>query len=368
MTMLATMLDFLVPQITLFHTMRNNAPRQADIEAALVAPARRCVPKSWEVLYESGDTREVGGRFTVVASDGSRAEFVVEAKRVIEARNVELAVRQARQGGENVLLYANYLSPRTRERIAELGANYADATGNLRIVAERPALFVQAVGADRDPSPTERKLASLKGPAAGRVVRALCDFRPPYGVRELAARCATPQSTVARVLELLDREALVERNPRGPITATDVPGIVRRWVADYSLISSNTATNWLAPRGLPALVERLRGTSRRYAVTASLAAARMASVAPPRLAVVYVERADQAAKEFELHETESGANVLLVEPFAEVVFERTLLRNGLNLASPSQVAADLLTSPGRGPAEAEALLTWMQKHEEDWRA
>ena len=33
----------------------------------------------------------------------------------------------------------------------------------------------------------------------------------------------------------------------------------------------------------------------------------------------------------------------------------------------SQAAADLLGSPGRGPAEGEALIDWMKEHEEVWR-
>jgi hypothetical protein len=47
---------------------------------------------------------------------------------------------------------------------------------------------------------------------------------------------------------------------------------------------------------------------------------------------------------------------IVAEPFDRVVFERTSTRDGLVYAAPSQLAADLLTSPGRGPAEAEALL------------
>jgi len=33
-------------------------------------------------------------------------------------------------------------------------------------------------------------------------------------------------------------------------------------------------------------------------------------------------------------------------------------------AAPSQVAVDLLTNPGRGPAEGEELIDWMRSHEE----
>ncbi|MCG2807376.1 MAG: hypothetical protein L6413_03805, partial [Coriobacteriia bacterium] len=59
--------------------------------------------------------------------------------------------------------------------------------------------------------------------------------------------------------------------------------------------------------------------------------------------------------------------VLLVEPFDAVVFERTVLDEGLRYVAPSQIAADLLTSSGRGPEEAEALIEWMISHEEVWR-
>jgi hypothetical protein len=82
---------------------------------------------------------------------------------------------------------------------------------------------------------------------------------------------------------------------------------------------------------------------------------------------VYVEDIAAAAHGLDLRRAEAGANVLLIEPFDPVVFDRTLVRDELTLANPSQVAADLLTSPGRGPAEAEALLEWMAEHEHEWR-
>jgi hypothetical protein len=48
-------------------------------------------------------------------------------------------------------------------------------------------------------------------------------------------------------------------------------------------------------------------------------------------------------------------------------FEGAAQRDGIWYAAPSQVAADLLTSPGRGPAEAEELINWMRLNEEAWR-
>jgi hypothetical protein len=68
-----------------------------------------------------------------------------------------------------------------------------------------------------------------------------------------------------------------------------------------------------------------------------------------------------------LRPADTGANMVLVETDDESVFEGTTERDGLRYAAPSVVAADLLTSPGRGPQEGEELIAWMSSNEERWR-
>ena len=46
---------------------------------------------------------------------------------------------------------------------------------------------------------------------------------------------------------------------------------------------------------------------------------------------------------------------------------RTSRRNAITVVAPSQIVVDLMTSPGRGPNEAEALIEWMGEHEDTWR-
>lgn len=48
--------------------------------------------------------------------------------------------------------------------------------------------------------------------------------------------------------------------------------------------------------------------------------------------------------------------------------ERTSVKKGITIAALSQIAVDLMTSPGRGPNEAEALMQWMLENEDAWRA
>ena len=51
----------------------------------------------------------------------------------------------------------------------------------------------------------------------------------------------------------------------------------------------------------------------------------------------------------------------------DVAFERTWDQAGITYAALPQVAVDLMTSPGRGPAEAAALIEWMEENEDAWR-
>ena len=70
--------------------------------------------------------------------------------------------------------------------------------------------------------------------------------------------------------------------------------------------------------------------------------------------------------DLELRSVEAGANVLFIEPIDVGVFTGVVKKDGLSYVALSQAAADLLTSPGRGLAEAKELITWMGAHEEAW--
>lgn len=136
--------------------------------------------------------------------------------------------------------------------------------------------------------------------------------------------------------------------------------------------TSNQLSSFLEPRGLNALVEKLGRWRGRYAVTGSMAGPRIAA---SRLAAVYIDDASQVADGLALTPADAGANVWLLEPFDDVVFDRTQAPgfaagnnqdSPLVCAAPSQVT-DLMTSPGRGPQEAEALIDKMRKNEDAWR-
>lgn len=361
--------------------------READVLRRGLDLLRDRVPPNWEITIEEETRAPRGPRPDAIVRlrgpDGNSVALVVEAKRVLEARDAGWVRDQLDRAIEAMwaeqsagppaelvpMVVARYLAPRTRERLSELGVSYADATGNLEVAIEKPALFVRDVGANRDPwRGPGRPRGSFRGPVPARVVRALVDFAPPMTVRELTDRAGTSTGATYRMVELLQREAYIERKPRGPITRVDWRRMLERWSEDYGFATSNPTGSFLEPRGLPELLERLRAEADlRYAVTGSIAAGYFARYAPSRLAMLYVDDLDRAADALDLRQVESGSNVLVAAPVDDFVYERTSVRDGLQIAAPSQVAVDLLTSPGRGPSEAVALLDWMQENEGAWR-
>ncbi len=308
----------------------------------------------------------------VRAPDGSVGLLSIEAKNRLEPKGVpDVAARgrelAARAKPATLVAASAYLGPSTRERLRSFGLGFIDLTGNVLVSMSRPGLFIEAAGATRSPDRESRPARSLRGTKTGRIVRALVDRRSPPGVRELASMTGTDAGYVSRVLAFLDSEALVTRGKRGRIETVAWPRLLRRWAAESPLDSRGTIRRYLEPRGLPPFLDDLRRTQGPYAVSGGLAAARLAPIAPPRLALVWARPGSVDPAALGLRPADSGANVFVVEPEDDAVFEGVTESNGLRFAAASQVAADLLTSPGRGPAEGDALLAWMERNEDAWR-
>ncbi len=352
---------------------------EEDVLKAAVDALRKRLPDSWsiETLEEAGERdAAVDAVLRLAGGDGSNVVVVVQAKRLLNTRDVPFALDGVAQAASRwttapvvPLLAARYLPPSTRERIAELGGGYADATGNVLLRTERPALFLRDRGADRDPwRGPGRPRGSLQGPPAARVVRALVDFTPPYTVPQLVERAGTSTGATYRVVEFLEQEELLERQRYGPIKAVRWRQLIERWSDDYGFAKSNTVQTFLEPRGLLALRERLaRASDLEYVLTGSLAAERFVAYATARLATIYVRDLAEASDQLGLRPVESGANVALATSRYDAMFERTETVDGVKVASASQVAVDLLTGPGRNPSEATALLEWMERDESIWR-
>lgn len=357
----------------------NTTIRENDLFDAAVAWLRDRIPSTWSVETSDEPESTAGARrrldaTIVIKSPGVYATLAVEAKRSLGPRDVAGLfgsvgrTLRALYPNTPILVVAPWLSPRTRELLTAEGVNYLDLTGNALVRLENPALFFQSQGADRDPSPTPRAKARVRGPKAARLIRTLVDVRPPYGVRDLAEATGLAPGYVSRLLDALDDDALVERSKRGQVESVDIAGLLRRWAENYELFGSNDAQPYLAARGAEDTLGRFPDLPTvRTAVTGSFAAVRLSPVAAPALLTVYCSDVNAVANALELIPADQGANVVLLRPFDPIVWERTDEESGLRYVAPSQAAVDCLTGNGRMPAEGEALIEWLLENEPAWR-
>jgi uncharacterized protein YcaQ len=174
---------------------------------------------------------------------------------------------------------------------------------------------------------------------------------------------------VSRLLETLNNEAIVDRSRRGRVEAVDYEALLRRWAENRDLLKKIGAMTFIAPAGATASLARLADLAgqSRFAITGSFAATRLAPIAAPVLLAIYTDDADSLASSLGLLPADEGANVALLKPFDQVVYDRATQAEGLSYVAPSQAVVDCLAGNGRMPAEGEALLTWMKQNESLWR-
>ena len=278
------------------------------------------------------------------------------------------------------MVISPFVGPAAKERLQEAGISYADDTGNLRFATGRPAVFIETEGAVRNPQQKgmpPRSLRSLRGPRSARAVRALLDHQPPFGTWELAERTESSPSSISRAADLLEWDAIIEReSPRGKIVSVDWKRLLRRWAVDYHFMAANRMIQCRAPEEPARLLPSLQEAEFRYAVTGPFAAhyytkeaesGSAAQYAEPGPVILYVVDPDDVINRLGLVRVYEGGNVLIREPFDPVVFEGTERHEGITYARATQVAADLMIGPWRGTSEADPLLEWMEGNEERWR-
>jgi len=379
----------------MFHVLRN-ASERGTTEAELVQSAERAIrsmlPSTWSVKAVRQPVRndkrrayQADAQLTIVAPDGTSAAVLIECKGVVVPRDVAAVANQvasytgaATDGATQVrgaMLVAPFVSPTTRLQLDQHGLGWFDATGNLRLRLDSPAVYLDRAGADRSGfrDPADRLLKSLRGRAAARVVLELCETSLPVGVRDLAKRADVGVATSARVLELLDREAITSRDKAGLVTAVRKRALIERWVQDYQVLKSNEVIATLDPRGLKHALDGLSSVDTRTVVTGSAAAQAylpndVTPVSPLVSLSLYAEDPIQLMSQLGLRTVERGTNVFVIRPYDDVVYTKSRMVAGIRCAAPAQVAADLLTGPGRASEEAEQLMVLLRSIEPGWKS
>jgi hypothetical protein len=343
--------------MSLLSDMSNNAPSDNVVLRHAVDQIQRSLPGHWStnVALKTNDVADA--RLTIKTPAGASAALAIGARRQLDPRLVgEVAGALRAVPADAHVVIAPFLGARTRERLAEEGIGYVDLVGNMRLVLDRPTVFISSRGDERSPWTVPRSSRSLHAPKACRIVRALADGIGPFGVRQLAAIAGTDPGYVSRLLDLFHREELIEREPRGPVVAVHLARLIRRWTEDYCFVEAHRFVPVFHPHGVPGALARLRDGQIPHALTARAGAAALSGTALPGTVAAYVDNPERVAAILGADVADNGANLLLIDAFDPFVFEGTWEASGLRYAARAQIIADLLGSPAPAPAQAANLL------------
>ncbi|MCX5434700.1 hypothetical protein OHU11_41720 (plasmid) [Streptomyces sp. NBC_00257] len=343
----------------------------------------------WQVTQRPNKSKAFDALLEVRAEgDSAFTQLLVEATPAVPPRFVmERLVPRVQLLREvnhytNLLVIAPWISSQARALLKLHNIAYLDLTGNVDIRVSRPAIIIRTVGAEKAPrsAPRETSRTTLAGAKAGRLVRLLADVPPPHRAIDLHRVSGLSLPYVSRLLDTLEDQLLIRRKGR-IITDVDWAQLLRARAQETSLLSHGSYRGFLAPNGVPGLLQQIPRLSEVYgangpfseglSVTGSYAAQRFVQVAVGGQLMLYVGPwldIDDVADELGLLPVTDGADVLLLNEPDSSVRQRSEFVDNVQYVAPSQAALDCLAGPGRLPAEGEALLEFMEHWPDRWRA
>jgi len=314
-----------------------------------------------ENLADSGSKNGKADFKLQVKTPSGKSMLLVEVKSIGQPRIVRDAVNQlSRFKGEFPNAYGIVMAPYITDQAAEIclkdGFGYADLAGNCRISFDQ--VFISKEGKENRFS-RKRDLRSLYSPKAERVLRQL--FSAPirsWKMQLLAREAGVSLGQVANVKRLLLEKEWIESGGDGfRLTAPDK--LLTEWSENYDF-DRNTVREYYSLLSAANLESKLadycKQKNLRYALAGFSSAARFAPMVRYQRAMAYISgNNDEIASRLELKSVASGANVSLVEPYDDGVFNGAETRDAVKVTSPLQTYLDLCRIKGRGEEAAEFL-------------
>lgn len=304
---------------------------------------------------ETPSDKGFDGTITWLTSD-TELSFDVELKsRDVTSRDDIRRIIGSKPDGSFVLL-ASFISPSAGDELRRAGWSYWDETGNLFVQSRKPFVWVERLGAARNPNPVPPsgpRLRSLKGQAASVViVKLLTEGQAPSG-RDLSRQTGVGVATVSRVLELLREEQLLEETSGGPVVIRDATVLAAQWAQDYSFTKTFKSRRYFSLLGDEIARERLKSAPFDYALTGVesannyLGTTGRIGTLPGSESWIYVSDLDAAERELQLMSDPKGNIVIGECDFLPQEREGVRVVNDLRFARPWRTVGDLLSTRGR---------------------
>lgn len=315
---------------------------------------------------EPGDVRRApphrgNDQLDLILEAGSHV-WVIEVKSSSSPGTVAATADQLRRyvanavPGSAALLVVPYMTKAGAEAAAQRHLNWIDLSGNARL--RDHDLFVWVEGKPNR-FPKRGRPSSPFAPKSARATRLmLIDPGRWWRQKDLAEATELDDGHLSRVVRRLDEDELLDH--RGSEFRPRHPGLLLdAWADDYRFDRHDVVVGHMTGNGAELaskLTSRLMDADLQHAFTGLPAAWALDKHSRFRLCSVYVEGDPRtAAATIDLRRNEKGANVQLIGPDDDGVFEGQRQVGGLLCVSPVQIYLDLLHLPERAKEAAAQL-------------
>jgi hypothetical protein len=340
------------------------------LESQLQEDARRLLASWFGQPRFRAASRATEGADIVV--EVGKVRLLVELKATPNAASISAAVQQVKEyaaaaGRQGVPVVATSFMGDVGKRLcADAGVSWFDLSGNADITAPGLRILI-----DGKPNKFLRRgrPSSAFAPKSARIARHLLIHpRRWFRQQELSREVGLDDGFTSKIVHRLEDDGLVERNKLGAVRSRDPDLMLDAWAEAYAFEKHSILRGHVTARSSEELLRRLasvfQDNKQRHAATGLAAAWLRTEFAGFRLVTLFVaSRPDEAIlKEAGFREEAKGANVWLVVPDDEGVFDGMNEVRQIACVHPVQTYMDLLRHPERaGEAATELrarLLKW----------
>jgi len=291
--------------------------------------------------------------------------FVVEYRSSGSTAPIVAAIEQVRRFASSAgpsavpLVVVPFMGPVGRQRCDDAEVAWLDLSGNARIVA--PGIRVLVEGRPNQFKSRGRP-SSAFAPKSSRISRwLLMHAGHSMKQRDLAQATDMDEGFTSRIVSRPEEGSFVLRGQDGELKLRDPDLLLDAWREAYDFSLHQVIQGHMAARSgeeaVCLLAAGMQGQGVPYAATGLAAAWLLTRYSGFRLASMYVaERpASEVLESLGFREEERGANVWLVIPKDEGVFQGADQRDGIACVHPVQAYLDLKGQPERAKEAAEQL-------------
>lgn len=300
--------------------------------------------------------------------------FIVEYKNLASAGPLANSVDRLQQFAEGhpdgslPLIVVPFMGQVGRELCEKSGVSWLDLSGNAKIVA--PGLRIWIEGRPNKYSNRGRP-PNVFASKSSRIARQLLLQPQRFQTQaELARQTGLGDGYVSKIVRRLEQEHYIDANESGAVRPHDPNLLLDAWHSVYDFSRHRITKGHVPARSgdelLHKLAKQFSHEGVEYAATGLTAAWLFTNFAAFRLATFYLPSMPSRSllKEIEFADEPKGANLWLVLPDDEGVFQGSQKQAGIQCVSPVQTYLDLKGQPERAKDAAvelrRKLLNWGQ--------